>query len=258
MLSRVISLGSALACLAFLATEGPGRACGLDWTLPANHFDGVNEWGYVSYWEKVGDLDLGDGLILPLTINFCTSRDGWSSPYLGQGWILPLLDSNFVQVDERTFRMVEPDGRIRMFWRGNSNDTILGSAGGWKAEINGDQINAYASCGWKVSYLKGHIVGLSTPKNQQLDFAYSGNTVVAIREKGATRLSIERDVASGRVNALVFSGKRIEIALDEKPRVQNIAGQNVVAGMAESLKSIAPSTGPSKCEMQLIFGPFVS
>jgi hypothetical protein len=246
MLSRLISPSSVFALVAFLITQGVGRACGLEWTLPVNHFDGVNEWGYVSYWEKVGDLDLGNGLVLPLTINFCSSRDGWNSPYVGQGWMLPLLDSNFVQVDERTFRMVEPDGRIRMFWRGNSNDTILGSAGGWRAEIKGNEIDAYASCGWKVSYLKGHIVGLLTPRNRQLDFSYSGNTVIAIREKGATKLSIERDVATGHVNALVFSGKRIEITLDQKPRIENIAGQNVVAGMAESLKSIAPSTGPTK------------
>ena len=37
-------------------------ACGLDWTLPANHFESVDPHGYASYWERIGDLDCGGGI----------------------------------------------------------------------------------------------------------------------------------------------------------------------------------------------------
>jgi hypothetical protein len=63
-------------------------ACGLDWTLPQAHFEGVDENGYVAYWEKIGQADLGDGLVIPVNIGFNSHRET-SSPTLGKGWILP-------------------------------------------------------------------------------------------------------------------------------------------------------------------------
>src|SRR5579862_4047607 len=112
-----------------------------------NHFDGVNSQGYVAYWEKVGDLDLGDDLKLPMFIGFRSNKEnGEPSPYLGQGWILPLLESNFVQTGENTFLMMQPDGWNNYFLRDNPNDTVLRGSSGWRAEITNDTITAWAPC----------------------------------------------------------------------------------------------------------------
>ena len=65
-------------CLGLLMLTVPTgvRACGINWTLPQSHFDGVDEQGRVNYTEKIGDLDLGEGLVIPLYILFECIRVG--------------------------------------------------------------------------------------------------------------------------------------------------------------------------------------
>jgi YD repeat-containing protein len=240
------SLKMSLAGLCLLAAP-LARGCGVDWTVPSNHFEGVNAQGYVSYWEKVGEVDFGaqngDPFKLPLIIGFRSDFET-VSPYLGKGWILGLLESRIVQVEENRFLMTQPDGWQRWFWREKPGETTLKGQGNWMAEIKGNTISAWADCGWRLDYVKGKIVAITTPKNRKLEFDYNGNAVVAVRENGVTRLAVETD-AAGNPSALVFNGKRLEIAQGEKPRVQVIAGQNVVGGMDRSLKKLAGSQGPS-------------
>ena len=220
-------------------------ACGLDWRFPTNHFDGVNAQGYVAYWEKVADVDFGEGLKLPMVIGFrSNTENGRPSPYLGSGgWILPLLEASMVQTSEDSFVMMQPDGWNNLFLR--KDDSVLNGSAGWMAQINGDSITAWAKCGWKLEFYKGHIVSMTTPKNRKFEYVYSGNTITEIRENGVARLTTEQD-SHGDTTAFVFNDRRLEIALDRKPQVQNIGRQNVVAGMDESLRSIAPSDSPSK------------
>ena len=49
----------ALSALLFIARSPNTLGCG-DFSLPQPHFEGVSEAGYVSHWEQVGTLDLGD------------------------------------------------------------------------------------------------------------------------------------------------------------------------------------------------------
>ena len=230
--------------LGLFITAASALACGLDWRLPTNHFDGVNEQGYVAYWEKIGDLELGDDLKLPLVIGFRSNKETSApSPYLGSGWIMPLMESNMVQTGEDSFVMMQPDGWNNLFLR--KDDTTLNGSAGWMAEINGNTITAWAKCGWKLEFFKGHISGMATPKNRKFDFVYSGNVVIAIRENGVDKLTVERGSA-GEVKALSFNGKSMEIVQDQKPRVQKIAGQNIVGGIDMSLRAINPTDATSK------------
>jgi hypothetical protein len=193
--------------LAWVALAASAFGCGLDWNLPTNHFDGVNEQGYVAYWEKVGDVDFGDDLKLPLVIGFRSNKEnGAPSPYLGAGWILPLLESNFVQTGENSFVMMQPDGWNNLFLR--RDDTTLNGSAGWMAEIKGNTITAWAKCGWKLEFFKGHIVSMTTPKNRKFEFVYSGSVVTAVRENGVAKLTAEQE-STGKVKALLFNGKRI-------------------------------------------------
>jgi YD repeat-containing protein len=220
------------------ATVAP--ACGLDWNLPSNYFDGVNEQGYVSYWTQLGVVDLADGLKLPLNVNFSSKRDeSRPSPYLGQGWMIPLLESSIVQTGEDSFVMTQPDGWTDLFGRDHAGSNILNGPSSWKAEIKGDTVTAWAPCGWRLEFYKGHITSITTPMNRRLEIAYSGDLAVGLRENGVTKLSVERDGLTGKVDALDFNGQSIGISTGEKPRIQTIGGQSLLGGMDSSLKSLS-------------------
>lgn len=237
-----LAAGTVISLMNFLPSA---RGCGLDWVLPRNHFEGVTNQGHVSYWEKIGEVDCGDGLVLPLHINFSSRRDGGApSPYLGRGWLLALLESKFVQEGEDRFNMIQPDGLNNLFLRAEKGGSVLNGSSGWKGEIKGDTISAWASCGWKLVFTNGRIASMTTAKGRKLDWIYEGGKVSELREGNATRLKVEYG-ADGRMQALALpgGGERILVAQDKKPRVQTVAGQNVVAGVDNSLSRLVLADG---------------
>ena len=52
---------------------GSGFSCGLDWSLPDNHFENVNSQGKFSYWQKLGEIKVGDDFAFPIHLNFRVS-----------------------------------------------------------------------------------------------------------------------------------------------------------------------------------------
>lgn len=228
--------------------------CGVNWRVPKDHFDGVNEYGYVSYWDKIGDLDLGEDLVIPLVIGFQSDR-GWGSPYLGYGWILPLFDSNLVQTGENSFEMIEPDGYTMPFYRDAKKPTILGGGKGWKGEISGDTITVWATCGWKLTYTKGKITSIGTPKGKTLLISRDATGVATeATYDGKVVVRVERDF-KGSVTGLALGDKHIGIEQTEKPRIQSILGKNVVAGKDMSLGKISGESGIIKtCEYTVTDG----
>jgi len=235
----------ALVTLAVLCVGAGGAdvfACGVNWRLPKDHFDGVNEYGVVSYWEQIGEIDLGDDLKLPLIIGFQSDRD-WSSPYLGKGWILPLLDSNIVQVSENEFRQIQPDGYTINFGRDGKKPNVIRGQQGWTGEIKGDVITLYATCGWKLTYQQGKLTSITTPKNRVLSLLYSDGKVAELREQGRIVLQVNTDPATKQVTGVTYGKDKIGVALGDKPKVEVVAGQNVVGGMAKSLGDLQFSDG---------------
>lgn len=227
-----------VVCLLAATTTSSYSSCGLTWYPPSNHFDGVNERGFVSYWEQIDSIDLGDDLKLPLIINF-RSDNGASSPYLGAGWMLALLESRIYQIDDRNFVMIEPDGDNRYFSRQDAKSTVLKDNGGWMAEIKDDNtIVASAECGWKLTFQNGKLISIQTPENRKLDFIYDGGRVVEIKEGSKSCLRAIVDTASGLVTGLQYNDRNVTFDLKDRPVVQNLAGQNVVASMSPSLHGI--------------------
>lgn len=219
--------------------------CGVEWKVPKDHFDGVNEYGYVSYWDKVGDLDLEEGLAIPLVIGFQSDRE-WSSPYLGYGWIMPLFDSNIVQTGENSFEQIAPDGYTLQFGRDGKNPALLSGVKGWKGEIAKDTITLWASCGWKLVYTKGKITSIGTPKGKTLNiFRDAGGVATEAVYNGKVVLRVDRDF-KGVVTGLSLGDKRIGLEQTEKPRIQSIHGKNVVAGKDMSLGKVSCSTNVIK------------
>jgi len=218
-------------CFAFLLLSWSvlptAMACGPIWDVaPVNHFDGVNEDGVVSWWKKIGEVDCGDNpdgtpLNLPLTINFKSSRES-DSPLLGKGWMLALLESHFIPLDDQgTFIMVEPGGYNRFFRRVDAKKPLLVGGGGWVAEAKGNVVNAWADCGWKLRFFKGRLDAIFTPQDRRLDVVRKNGVAVGIRENSEMLLTVEFGGFAGEATALVFpDGRRISLEIDMRPRYQ--------------------------------------
>ena len=232
--------------VAFLLSQSIDvRACGIDWSVPRNHFNGVDEFGHVSIVDSLGTLDLGDGLRFPIYMIF---NSGWqsSSPYLGQGWMVPLLESKIVQIDDNTFQLWQPDGRYQFMGRDKETNTILHGQAGWAAEINGDTITAWVECGWRLIYHQGKLTSMITPANRKLDLVHEDGQVIAIQEKGMTVLKVETDTQNGMVKGLTFNDKTVGIEQGSKPIIEQLTGKNVISGMAKSLSKLTLPNGTNK------------
>jgi len=219
-------------------------SCGISWKTPTNHFDSVNERGFLSFWDQLGTFDFGNGLKVPLIVNFRSNRDTLS-PYGGYGWLVPLLESNVVQLEENRFMLVQPDGWNRYFGRKSASDTALLGDGGWAAELKGNTFTAWASCGWKLIYVNGKITSMLSPDNRRFDWVRSGERVTEIREGGTTRLTVKWDEAN-EMTGLEANGQQITFGRGDKPRIQNTAGQNVVAAIDRTLTQMAITGGAGK------------
>src|SRR5690606_36257129 len=120
----------------------------------------------VSYWEQIGDLEFGQGLTVPLIINFNSNRAS-SSPYLGAGWLLPLFEASFLETELGRFTLLQPDGAKRAFSRSSALNGVLRGSGNWLAQVQGDEITAWADCGWSLTFNKGRISSIRTPDRRE-------------------------------------------------------------------------------------------
>ncbi len=229
------TLLSALAVAASSAVSLAG--CGGSFDVPKDHFDGVDSFGYVSYWNKIADIDIGEDTPLPLVIGFKSNRET-SSPYLGHGWVMPLLDSYMIQTGENTFEIMKPTGYTSGFGRDPKNTTAIGGVKGWKGEIGSNTIKVWAPCGWSLTYSMGRLTEMGTPKGKKvLVKRDQAGQVEDVTMDGRVLLKVVKGLG-GAIAGVDVEGKMHAIEMGEKPRVQNIAGNNVIAGKDASLASI--------------------
>jgi len=222
------------------------QGCGISWNKPSFHFDSVNEWGYVSYWEEIGTVDMG-GREIPLFINFLSNKRT-SSPYLGYGWTLALLESRVEQVDENKFRIWQPNGKYRTFRRDKENPNLLKGSGGWLGEITGDRIIAKADCGWGLSFKNGKISSMSTPDGKTYGYRYESGKVKSIREtqSGNEVVEVVEDPLEPGLLKLKMGDETIVMEQGEKPRIEQINGQNLIGGMDQSLVAVHGADGKTR------------
>jgi len=228
-----------LPCLGLsFFTTWPLQACG-DFRLPKTHFEGVSEAGFVSHWEQLGNLDLGD-IKVPLIVGFRT-YDQLPSKELGAGWIMPLLDANIVARDENNFDMVQPDGHVAIFNRDGSNPVILHGSSGYLAEIQGDNIIVHSTCGsgWKMVFTKGKLTSLSKGSHELSITRDEQGRVTEVRDGLKPVMTLEADQVTGLAKSItVGDTKKYQFSYDAKPRVETIQGQNMVSGVGQSLHEI--------------------
>ena len=226
----------ALILIGFALAPSFAMGCGLDWTLPTNHFDGVNEQGYVSYWEKVGEADLGDGLVIPVNINFNSHRES-SSPTLGKGWMVALLESHVEPLNENSMKVVMPDGWNFYFHRNGNTETWGGNAG-WVGETNNTVFTITAPCGWRIKFDGGKIQEIDSNKNRTLSYKYNGTVATEVDIDGKAFVQVESDSKTGVAQDLLIGGQKIDISQAQRPRIMTKLTQNLVTGFDQSLSSL--------------------
>lgn len=226
-------------------------ACGMNWSEPrAGFYEGLDSAGHVYLIEKLGEVTADkvtgkDDLTLPVYALFMSENDAVSS--YGVGWRLPLLQSHFLQVDQNTFKILQPDGRTRLFWRDSKHPEILTGQGDYKAEFKGDALKVYSGCGSAtLTFQRGRLVAM-TIGERNLSFVWDGgDTATEIRENGETLLKVERDSSTNSVISLKLSNTEIKIGSAPRPRVQVIGGKNLIAGEVASLGKIDGPSGGTK------------
>ncbi len=230
-----------LLLLGFLIVIMPcmAAACGIDWSSPSGHFEGVDYQGHVHLVQRFGEIT-GKSEKFPLNIIFNSSYG--ISPYGGAGFEIPLLEAKMYQVDENTFLLKNPAGWLWPFVRTKDKNILDGTAG-WKAVINGDTITAWAPCGGKMIFNKGKIVRLES-KKVALDYIYSGALLSEIKEGLNTVLRVNLNTTTGEVQGInLESEEMIHFEKSQKPRVQNIGQKNGILGMDSTISKIICGDG---------------
>jgi len=225
----------AMWIIASMGTQA--KACGLNWSEPKSHFEGVSFQGYVFLVEPLGQIELRDGRKLPVRAIF-RSESNATSPYLGHGWELPMLESHIVQLDERWFRVVEPTGWYRLFWRDEKDPTVLHGQGNWKGVIHGNSISVMADCGDRLDFRDGRITSLHL-KGQKLDVQRSPDGTASLKEGPSTLLEVQKSLSRDGIALKIGSGETAEIGYADRPVIEVIAGQPVVRQQVKSLGSLA-------------------
>ncbi len=228
----------------FLLLPTSAPACGLDWTLPTNHFDGVNEQGYVSYWEKIADADLGDGLVIPLNINFNSHRET-SSPTLGKGWMVALLESHVEPIDENAMKVIMPDGWNFYFLR-TANTENWGGNAGWIGQTDGSRFTITAPCGWRVKFDSGKIQEIDSPQGRTISYKYNGPVATEVDIDNKPFVQVESNPATGVAQDLLIAGQKITIAQDQRPRIQSVNNQNLITGFDPCLSQLQYPNGKTE------------
>ena len=222
--------------IGFILAPSFATGCGLDWTLPTNHFDGVEEHGYVSYWEKIGEADLGDKLVIPININFNSHREA-ISPILGKGWMVALLESHVEPLDENSMKVVMPDGWNFYFYRNGNTETWGGNAG-WVGETNNTVFTIKAPCGWSIKFDGGKIQKIGSNTNRTLSYKYNGPVATEVDLDGKAFVQVENNTSTGLPGDILIGGQKIDIATAQRPRIMTKLNQNLVTGFDQSLSAL--------------------
>ncbi len=219
--------------------------CATTWEVPQNHFDGVDNFGYVDYWDKIAEIDIGEDKPFPIVIGFNSDRDS-TSPYLGYGWVMPLFESYMVQNGENTFEIMKPTGYTSGFGRDPKKTTAIGGVKGWKGEIGSDTIKVWAPCGWSLTYTRGKLTEIATPKGKRISVnrGLDGQVKDVVMD-GRILVRVLKSFED-HVEGLKVQGERIAIEFGEKPRVRSVQGSNVVAGVDRSVGKITLPDGQLK------------
>ena len=173
-------------------------------------FEGTGIRGDALYVRELGRVGK-----LPLQAYWSSARLK-SSPLLGFGWCIPLLESKFVKADERRWAFHQPDGYVRIFIKAsddkenaeNAKENALTLTGGsvWSAKIQNENITVVASPadGGVLSrfvFQRGRLIRM-TCEEGDYEIKYLNHKLDQVVSRGKTLLKIIRKPRP--VNQVIF------------------------------------------------------
>jgi len=144
----------------------------------------VDKDGYVNPIINLGEIDLGDGLFLPLSINF-SSAIRPPSPEFGQGWDCPLFDAKVFDTQQNVKRMETLGGKDRYLvynprtgsWRHVFTDN-------WDGKVDGDYFDVIYRGGVKFVFYKGLISSIVLPDGKTISWNRENGKLVSLQVNG--------------------------------------------------------------------------
>lgn len=225
-----VSLTLWMAAALASALAGP-----VDLSAPAPSLGAASSEGYVLLVREVDEADFGKGVALPVRLQF-KSKPGVTSPLLGGGWSLPLLECTTAPFSENLVRADLPCGKRLWLWekkRGSGETQTLD--GQWKGRQQGDSFVVSREDGWELRYdSRGRLSSLRTDGGRVLEWQYFGRGGILLREGANTVVTAEVD-AQGRLVKLLVNGREHQTEFGERPRVVEIKGQRMVEALDATL-----------------------
>lgn len=205
---------------------------------PVQTFADMSNKGRVRYVAEM-PLNLSAGTMhIPLRVMFNGTHV--LSPSLGlAAWTFPLFDSNILQIDERHFEVLLPDGYKMTLTRDLDNPTVLQGCGQWSGNIGPDMIILSNGNKMRLSFKEGKIKDweINDQKFSYFRSQLEGDKILCNGRIIAQIVPTRYD----SVKLLLDGSDVIEIVPTQMPKLQKIKGLNVVAGITRSLGSIVVS-----------------
>jgi len=144
----------------------------------------VDNDGYVNPVIGLGNIAFGEGLTLPLTLNF-SSTVRPPSPEFGQGWECPLFESKIYDV-QKDLKQVELLGgrRIYLVYNQRTDTWKHYFSDSWKGVAKGDDFELTYQSGVKFTFNKGLISSLIMPDGRTILWNRLGDKLVSLNESG--------------------------------------------------------------------------
>ncbi|MEM1158969.1 MAG: hypothetical protein AAGH72_12025 [Verrucomicrobiota bacterium] len=158
--------------------------------------ENTDKHGYLIEKIPLANLDLGQGLQLPLFIQFNTSPVS-TSQHLADRWSIPLLDSHLWQEKERTLRAVMPLGKEKYF-EVDKTGAVTHRSREWSGQVSNQITTLKHSGGLELVYDQGRLKSMKLPDGRMLEWERSRGKVARIRfKRGEDILALNPNVAKG-------------------------------------------------------------
>jgi len=170
-------------------------------------YDGTDWLGHAFYTIRLGEAGR-------LPVYACwSSAAGVSSPWLGCGWSLPLVESRVFPIGERTLELHLPDGYVRYFHKGRDGRFVGGRY--WVADRKEDDVRVTADSkdGLPKSvfvFVRGRLVRMECEEGVY-EFRHDARNGDSVISHGKTVLSVRTDPGDPNIVRLEVGGSRITV-----------------------------------------------
>ncbi len=224
-------LSAILFCGALLLGGGGAYSRPVDLSAPANGIGAANYQGNLEIWREVDQIDLGEGMRLPLRIKF-SSEKGVRGIF-GEGFWCPLIEAHALRIRPDMIKANLPCGKalyLRQIPKERNKFRTLDHQ--WTGTLTEQAFTITRDDGWALEFFSGRLVSLTTDNGRKLKWIFNGTQPSAIYE--GTKPILKVEVKGDKVT--FFSNLRSHVAtLGKRPHVSVVQKQTIVEGFDECL-----------------------